>query len=268
MTSMQIGLVQMRCEKGAIDQNLAAIAAHVRAAGRRGVDVLCFPEMCITGYVDPTRQPKAALRLDGPEVARFAALTRDAELTAIAGLVEANPRGKPFITQVVASAGRLRGFYRKRTIVDEEALWFAPGTAVPAFEHPKGVFGVAICADIGDPNVFAESARRGARVIFEAAAPGLHGPQATRNWRSGYVWWRGECHAKLSRSAREQRVFIAVATQAGRTVDEDFPGGGYVFGPDGACLHETPDWSEGVLYAELPLLTSNVAHIDTRQRMG
>ena len=253
MAHLRIGLVQMRCEKGAVDQNLHAIAARVRDAARHGVDVLCFPEMCITGYVDPARQPEGVLRLDGPEVARFVALTRAADLTAIAGLVEANPRGKPYITQVVASAGRLRGFYRKRTIVDDEALWFAPGTTVPAFEHPKGVFGVAICADIGSPDVFAESARRGARVVFEAAAPGLYGPQATRNWRSGFEWWRGECHTKLSRYAREQRLFIAVATQAGRTIDEDFPGGGYVFGPDGACLRETPDWSEGVLYAELAL---------------
>jgi predicted amidohydrolase len=38
-----------------------------------------------------------------------------------------------------------------------------------------------------------------------------------------------------------------------RTSDEDFPGGGYVFGPTGACLLSTEDWSEGVLYAEILL---------------
>ena len=34
---------------------------------------------------------------------------------------------------------------------------------------------------------------------------------------------------------------------------EDFPGGGYVFGPDGTCLSSTSDWSEGLLYVELPI---------------
>jgi predicted amidohydrolase len=37
--------------------------------------------------------------------------------------------------------------------------------------------------------------------------------------------------------------------QAGRTQDEDFPGGGNVFGPDGTCICATSDWSEGMLYA-------------------
>src|SRR5579885_2123840 len=114
-------------------------------------------------------------------------------------------------------------------------------------------FGVAICADIDTPEIFAQQARQGARIIFEAAAPGLYGEQETRNWRSGYEWWQSECHQKLGRYARENDIFIAVATQAGRTSDEDFPGGGYVFGPTGACLLSTEDWSENVLYAELPI---------------
>ncbi|MGH2604112.1 MAG: nitrilase-related carbon-nitrogen hydrolase, partial [Dehalococcoidia bacterium] len=45
-----IGLVQMHCPKGEIDANLDAIEAHIREASTRGVDILCFPEMSITGY--------------------------------------------------------------------------------------------------------------------------------------------------------------------------------------------------------------------------
>jgi predicted amidohydrolase len=253
MPAMHIGLVQMRCEKAAVDDNLAAIEALLHEGARRGVDVMCFPEMSITGYIDPTRQPEAMLRLDGPEVARFVALTGAAGLTALAGIVEANPTEKPFITQVVARQGEMLGFYRKTTIIDDEVAWFAPGAAVQVFAHPKATFGVAICADIETPEVFAANARAGARVIFEAAAPGLYGEQATRDWGSGFEWWRDECYTKLGRYAHEQRVFIAVATQAGRTVDEDFPGGGYIFGPDGACLAATEDWSEQVLYATLTI---------------
>jgi predicted amidohydrolase len=253
MRLLNVGLVQMRCEKGAIDENLAAIRGYLGEGSARGVDIMCFPEMSITGYIDPTARPDAVLRLDGPEVARFVELTGGARITAIAGIVEANPQGKPFITQLVAGAGQLLGWYRKQTIPDDEAAWFAPGGPVRKFEHPKTPFSVAICADIDSAEVFAAGARQGARVVFEAAAPGLYGAQATRNWRAGYEWWRDECYTKLGRYARDNRVFIAVATQAGRTVDEDFPGGGYVFRPDGACIAETPDWSEHVLYATLPL---------------
>lgn len=253
MQPLNIGLVQMRCEKGALDENLSSIRASLRAGAAGGVDIMCFPEMSITGYINPQQSPEAILRLDGPIVARFVRMTSDIPVTAIAGFVEANPRGRPFITQVAACAGEILGVYRKLTVVEEEADWFAPGSTREVFRHPKAVFGMSICADIDTPELFSAYANQGARIVFEAAAPGLYGSQETRDWRAGYQWWRDECHHKLGQYARDNSIYIAVATQAGRTRDEDFPGGGYVFGPDGTCLSETPDWSEGVLYAEVPL---------------
>ncbi len=248
-----IGLVQMRCEKGALEENLAAIHASLRAGAARGVDFMCFPEMSITGYINPQQSPEAVLHLDGPEIARFVDMTRDTPVTAIAGFVEANPRGKPFITQVAAYEGNVLVVYRKLTIAEDEADWFAPGSTREVFRHPKVTFGISICADIDTPQLFSAYANLGAQIVFEAAAPGLYGSQETRDWRAGYQWWRDECHHKLGQYARNNSIYIAVATQAGRTRDEDFPGGGYVFGPDGKCLLETADWSEGVVYAEVPL---------------
>ena len=178
---------------------------------------------------------------------------KNMHITAIAGIIEGNPHGKPFITQIVARDGKVLGFYRKQTIAEDEVEWFAPGSTLAVLQHPKVCFGVSICADIGTPEIFAEQARLGAQIIFEAAAPGLYGSQATRNWLSGYQWWQNNCLQKLGRYALENSISIAVATQAGRTIDEDFPGGGYVFGSDAACMTSTSDWSEGILYAELPL---------------
>jgi predicted amidohydrolase len=247
---MRLALVQMHCPKGEVERNLAAHAAHIEQARARGIDVICFPEMSITGYVDPARWPEAVLTLDALAVRRLIELTAGDEMVVLAGLVEQNPRGKPFITQIAARDGALIAVYRKITVIEDEEPWFAPGPGeTTVFPHESGGLGLAVCADIDNPDVFARLAADGARIVFEAAAPGLYGAQETRDWRSGWQWWRGECHEKLGRYAREHRIFIAVATQAGRTVDEDFPGGGYVFGPDGRCLAESEDWSPGVLYA-------------------
>lgn len=245
---VKIGLVQMRCDKGAITENLAEMADHLAEAVRRGVEIIAFPEMSITGYADPTRWPEAVLRLDGPEVGRLLAMTRGMPLSVLAGLIEENPGAKPFITHIVVRNGELVGFYRKRTIEDEEVAWFSPGESVPIFRHRTIPFGIAICADISNESVFAACARQGAKIVFEVAAPGLYGQQSTRNWHSGFAWWEGECQHYLSRYARDYNLWIAVATQAGRTEDEDFPGGGYLFAPDGRRLYATPDWSPGVLY--------------------
>ena len=127
MNTIKIGLVQMRCEKGAITENLAAIQAYLQAGISQNVDIMCFPEMSITGYINPLNYPEAVLRLDGPEIARFVAMTQDNAITAIAGFVEANPDGKPFITQVIAQAGKVLGVYRKKTIAEDEVALVRAG---------------------------------------------------------------------------------------------------------------------------------------------
>ncbi len=250
---LRIGLVQMTCEKAACAQNLQAMAGVLARAQTLDMNIVGFPEMNITGYADPLRYPQAVVRLDGPEVQQFLALTAGRKPTVLAGLIEENTAGKPFITQAVGHDGQLLGCYRKRTIKDEETRWFSAGDAVPVFECNGLKYGISICADISNESVFADCARQGARIVFELAAPGLYGEQENRNWQTGFEWWRDECRNYLSRYARMYGLWIAVATQAGRTVDEDFPGGGYVFAPDGQRLFATPDWSAGEVFLELDL---------------
>jgi predicted amidohydrolase len=243
----------MRCEKGDIEGNLTQIESHVREAIERDDDIVVFPEMSITGYIDPTRMPEAILTLDHPAMQRRAAMTACTRLTVLAGLVEANPAGRPFITQVVAQGGKVAGSYRKITIAEDEQVWFDPGDKVPVFRHDNLTFGVSICADHGNAALFGTLAGKGVRLVLAPSAPGLYGEQATRDWQAGFDWWRETCATDLGSHARRHGLWIAVATQAGRTIDEDFPGGGYVFSPDGTCVAATPDWSEGVLRAAVPL---------------
>ena len=244
----RIGLVQMRCEKADMTGNLAVMSRYISESRRLGVDLLAFPEMSFTGYADPTRYNEAQLRLDGPEVSQLMDATRGFPGTVLAGIIEYNPPGKPFITQLALSDGRLTAVYRKRTIVGDEAQLFSPGGQVEVVRDGKVTFGMAICADIENESVFRDCRTQGAEIIFECAAPGLYGDQADRNWRSGFEWWKGECEKRLGLYARKYNVWIAVTTQAGRTIDEDFPGGGYLFSPSGALRYQTADGSEGAVY--------------------
>jgi predicted amidohydrolase len=261
--TLRVGLIQMVCEKAAIEENLAAHARFLDEAAARRIDIVGFPEMSLTGYADPTRQPEAVLTLDGPEVARLIATTRGFPGTVLAGLIEANPAGgKPFITQIAARDGTLVGAYRKITIEGDELPWFSPGPGdVPLFDHDGLPFGIAICADIGNREVFARCAAQDARIVFELAAPGLYGAQETRDWASGYDWWEGDCQRYLSAYARDFGIWIVVATQAGRTVDEDFPGGGFVFAPSGERVFATPDGAPGALYLEIDRAAGRVVSL-------
>ena len=217
---LKIALVQMRCEKRAGSENLGRMIAYLEEAVAYGAEVVCFPDMCIPGYVDPSKCPSGILHWNGPEVKHVLEWSNGKPVTAIVGIVEKNPDGSPFISQGVVRDGRLSGTYRKHTIDDQETNWFAAGESFPVFHHPGLTFGVAICTDVGNQRVVAELvARGGASSVFLAAAPGLYGKQWTRNWESGYNWWKNECREKLSRYARDYGVHIAATTQAGRTVD-------------------------------------------------
>jgi len=250
---LTIALVQMNCEKAAIDRNLHSMEKYIAAAQTHGADVVCFPEMNMTGYIDPLKFPHAVLSIDHGAIDRVVQFSGLYSVCVIAGFVEENPEGKPYINQFVAQHGQLLGYYRKKTIKDEEANWFAPGDRQPIFSLFGVPFGLSVCADIDDPNIFREYAGKGAKIVFESAAPGLYGEQETRNWSSGFNWWRNNCIEKLGRYAAEESLYIAVATQAGRTIDEDFPGGGYLFDPRGECTAESGEWSEGVLYVQVPI---------------
>jgi predicted amidohydrolase len=50
---VRVGLIQMRCEKGAIGENLAIMSRCLAEAAMRNVDIVGFPEMSITGYAGP-----------------------------------------------------------------------------------------------------------------------------------------------------------------------------------------------------------------------
>lgn len=258
---IRIALVQMRCEKGAIAENIKSMAVYLDEAEKRGLDIIGFPEANITGFNDPPKSPEGMISLDGSEVSNLLKITEGRQSTVLAGLIEENPAGKPFITHIVVRDGKLLGYHHKIHFVDIDESWSTPGTEIRVFDHNGLTFGIAICSEISDEHIFAEYARQGAEIVFELAAPGLYGEQATRDWRAGYEWWEGECLKYLPGYAKKYGIWIAVATQAGRTVDEDFPGGGYVFAPDGNRVYATTDWSPGAVYLELDLDTGGVMEL-------
>lgn len=258
---LRIGLVQMLCEKADIDGNLRQISGYIDEAESKNIDILALPEASITGYVDRGGFPGAVISPDGPEIDAVRRQTTGRNVTVLTGFIETNPGGKPFVTQAVIRNGRLIGCFRKMTIAEEDVGWFTPGDKVPAFTHDDLKFGIAICSDIDSEDIFAEYARQEARIVFECAAPGLYGEQATRDWRSGYEWWEGVCMKHLPGYAREYGIWIAVSTQTGRTVDEDFPGGGYVFAPNGERVYATRDWQPGAVYLEIDLIEHKIKEL-------
>ena len=249
---MRVLLAAIRCHKGGIEENLAAHLGLVAEAGAEGCELALFPEMSLTGSAGPAAHPEWLIGLDHPAVATLAGATGGTGVGACFGVAERSPDGTPHITQVFAAAGRVAGVQRKRHLGEDEEA-FTPATEPAVFDHAGARFGVAICAEAGFDGPFDAAAAVGARLVLFPAAPGLYGRRTDEaSWQRGFDWWEGSALADARRHACRRGLWIALAGQAGSTVDEDFPGLAALVGPDGEVTARLPDWRPGLLLVDIP----------------
>jgi predicted amidohydrolase len=250
---MRAMLAAITCEKGDPDRNLATHLAILAETAAARCDLALFPEMSLTGSVDPGASPERLISLDHPAVAALTRATDEYRVGACFGLAERAPGGLPHITQVFAGYGRVIGTQRKRHLGEGEEL-FAAAADTGIFAWAGVRFGIAICAESGFDAPFDAAAGAGASLVLFPAAPGLYGRRTTEaSWRSGLLWWQGCGLGDAIRHARRLGLWIAMAGQAGSTADEDFPGLAALVGPDGAVAARLPDWRPGVIAVDIPL---------------
>jgi predicted amidohydrolase len=248
---VRVLLTAVRCDKGDPVVNLGRHVRLLEVGRVAGCELVVFPEMSLSGSVDPVQYPARALALGHPIVELLVKATRGRP-TALFGIAEASTDGRFLITQLLASDGELRGAYRKRHLGEgEEAFSTGSSPAVLDFnDHP---IGVAICAESGVDDSFDDAAEAGARVSFLCSAPGLDGRRIDDAARAeGFAWWIGKGLGDAIRHARRRGLWIAMSTQAGATVDEDFPGLAALVDPAGEVIARLPDWKEGELVVEVP----------------
>jgi predicted amidohydrolase len=251
---MRVLLASIVCEKGDLEANLARHIEVLTEAEHAGCDLAVFPEFSLTGSVDPLAHPEQAITLDHPAIARLAAAAHTTRVGTVFGCAEA--RGAEFfITQGYAAHGRLVGVQRKRTLGDDER-GFSVGADTAVFECGLARFCTVICAEAHAPFVWDANAATGAPLALVCSAPGLYGRRTTEEeWRDGFEWWDGHGLGDARRQAQRLGLWVAMATQAGATVDEDFPGIAALVAPDGDIVQRLPDWWPGTLIVEIPIAT-------------
>jgi len=253
MWCVRCQLAAIRCEKGNVAGNLAAHLELVADAAAAGCQLALFPEMSLTGSANPAVSPEHLAPLDHPAIAELAGASGQNGVGVCFGVAERATGGQPHITQVFAAAGRVSGVQRKRHLGEDEAAYTAAAESA-VFEHAGVRFGIAICAESGADAPFDAAAAAGARLVLFPAAPGLYGRRTGEaSWRSGFTWWEGAGLRDAIRHAQRLGLWIALAGQAGSTVDEDFPGLAALVRPDGSVAARLPDWRPGVLTVDLPL---------------
>lgn len=169
--SVTIGLEQLAVTVGAVEANTELVVARTRAAFAAGAQIVCLPELAISGYVvEPSAARAAAQPLDGPAVDALTGLAREHDGLVACGFCE-TVGDDLFNTVVVVGAHGPVLHYRKLHLFDREKAVYTPGDlGLPVADTAYGTIGVCICYDLRFVEVLRALTLRGADLVLAPAA--------------------------------------------------------------------------------------------------
>lgn len=250
---MRVALASILCEKGDVEANLARHIAVLEGADRSGCDLAVFPEMSLTGSVDALA-PEHAISIDHPAVNELIDEAGRLHVAVLFGLAERSAGGV-HITQAYAHHRGLRGIQRKRHLGAGED-GFVVGADAMACELGAARFATVICAEANTPTAWDASASScSGGAVFYCSAPGLDVRRTDdeAGWNDCIGWWEGHGLGGAQRHAARLGVWVGMATQAGATADEDFPGISALVSPGGEVVERLPAGEPGVLTVDIPM---------------
>ncbi len=227
MKDTRIAVVISNARVGHTSQNLAQIADRVQTAAKEGASLVCFPEMCITGYHIAPFIRDCAEPLPGPAFRQLQTLSKTSGIGILAGMAERDASGSVHATHLFLQPGGVSGKYRKTHLGPPEQAVFKAGGEVPVFDSESLRLGIQLCYDAHFPELSTTMALKGAEAIFIPHASPGGTPEAKLD-----SWMR-----HLPARAFDNGVFIIACNQTGDNgAGLSFPGVGLVLGPSGSVL--------------------------------
>ena len=171
MRDIRVASVQFEHSDGNKEANFAKIEDFIVAAAKQDVEMIVFPECCITGYwflrklSRPELVELAEPVFSGPSSQKLMALAKEYNMTVGAGLVEIAEDGQLYNTYVVAMPDDSFARHRKLHCFISEHL--ANGSEYTVFDTPQGCkVGLLICYDNNIGENVRITALKGAEILF------------------------------------------------------------------------------------------------------
>ncbi len=231
--------------------NLERALEAMDDAGRRGADLVVFPEIVLDRFFPQERGNRQAAELaepiPGPTTERLAARAEANRLVTVFNLYEVDDAGRTFDSSPVIDAdGRLLGTTRMVHITDYEGFhereYYHPGDrGAPVYDTRIGKLGVAICYDRHYPEYMRAMAVGGAELVVIPQAGALG------------EWPEGLLEAEVRTAAFQNGYFAALCNRVGPEEKLTFAGESFVVDPDGRVTARGKRLEEDLVVADLDL---------------
>lgn len=241
MRAVRIALAQVNARVGDIQGNLALIRQHAERAADAGAEIVCFPELALTGYPPEDLLLRRSFIEESLEAMRDLASSIRG-VTAVVGFVDA--KDDIYNAAAVVHEGEVAGVYHKQYLpnygVFDENRYFQAGTHAPVFRLGDFEFAVNICEDIwypGDP--LRTQAHSGAEIVININGSPYHMGKS-----------RGR-ETMLATRASDYAVAICYVNLVGGQDELVFDGGSFIVDAEGNLLARARQFDEELLVADI-----------------
>jgi N-carbamoylputrescine amidase len=242
MRDIRIAAVTFNSAVNQVNQNLDRMISWIEKARTNGADLICFPELNVTGYSTKPEMNVSAEPIPGPISERLLQMAKENQIVILAGMAEMDEKGRIFASHLVVTPQTISGIYRKIHIAPPERNIFSPGNSVPLFEVQKVKLGIQLCYDAHFPELSTRMAVEGADIIFIPHASPRGTP--TEKFNS---WMR-----HLTARAFDNSVFIVACNQVGENQNGlHFPGVAVTIDPSGEVIEKNIGDIDGMIIADL-----------------
>ena len=242
MKDISLAIIVANSPVGQLSDNLNQMKHWVSAACRKNADMVCFPELNLTGYSTQPGMIRHALAADDQMVREMADIASENGITVMFGMMEKGPGGQYHASHLVIDPEGLLGVYRKLHIAPPEKTIFSPGQDIPLFDTSGCKFGIQLCYDAHFPELSSRMALNGAEILFIPHAS----PRGTSAEK--YDSWMRHLTAR----AYDNSVYVVAWNQVGNNGKGlAFPGLSLVIGPSGKVMQKKIFDTEGMMRVQL-----------------